>query len=81
MANVYSKGRKGSWRMEHIHMQLQQLFEEVEQLENKLKERTTEQTNAHYDMQQTSLQHIAHQLDNMEQRIEKKETYMFVPAI
>ncbi|WP_297991043.1 hypothetical protein [Anoxybacillus sp.] len=67
--------------MEHIHMQLQQLFEEVEQLENKLKERTTEQTNAHYDMQQTSLQHIAHQLDNMEQRIEKKETYMFVPAI
>ncbi|KHF30747.1 hypothetical protein LR68_00698 [Anoxybacillus sp. BCO1] len=25
--------RKGSWRMEHIQMQLQQLFEEIEQLE------------------------------------------------
>lgn len=81
MANVYGKGRKGSWRMEHIQMQLQQLFDEIEQLENKLKERTTEQMNTHYDMQQHSLQDIERQLDNIEQQIEKKETYMFAPAI
>ncbi|SFA50087.1 hypothetical protein SAMN05216169_102322 [Anoxybacillus pushchinoensis] len=81
MANVYGKGRKGSWRMEHIQMQLQQLFDEIEQLENKLKERTTEQMNTHYDMQQHSLQDIERQLDNIEQQIEKKETYMFVQAI
>lgn len=81
MANVYGKGRKGSWRMEHIQMQLQQLFEEIEQLENKLKERTTEQMVTHYDMQQDSLQAIERQLDNIERRIEEKETYMFVPAI
>ena len=81
MANVYGKRRKGSWRMEHIQMQLQQLFEEIEQLENKLKERTTEQMVTHYDMQQDGLQAIERQLDNIERRIEKKETYMFVPAI
>lgn len=81
MANVYGKRRKGSWRMEHIQMQLQQLFEEIEQLENKLKARTTEQMVTHYDMQQDSLQAIERQLDNIERRIEKKETYMFVPAI
>ncbi|MBW7649531.1 hypothetical protein [Anoxybacillus sp. ST4] len=67
--------------MEHIQMQLQQLFDEIEQLENKLKERTTEQMNTHYDMQQHSLQDIERQLDNIEQQIEKKETYMFAPAI
>ncbi|WP_091702784.1 hypothetical protein [Anoxybacillus pushchinoensis] len=67
--------------MEHIQMQLQQLFDEIEQLENKLKERTTEQMNTHYDMQQHSLQDIERQLDNIEQQIEKKETYMFVQAI
>ncbi|EMT47425.1 hypothetical protein [Anoxybacillus flavithermus] len=67
--------------MEHIQMQLQQLFDEIEQLENKLKERTTEQMDTHYDMQQHSLQDIERQLDNIEQQIEKKETYMFAPAI
>ncbi|WP_042535474.1 hypothetical protein [Anoxybacillus ayderensis] len=67
--------------MEHIQMQLQQLFEEIEQLEKKLKERTTEQMDTHYDMQQDSLQGIERQLNNIEQQIEKKETYMFVPAI
>ncbi|MGG6431486.1 hypothetical protein ACPF7I_08515 [Anoxybacillus sp. D401a] len=67
--------------MEHIQMQLQQLFDEIEQLENKLKERTTEQMNTHYDMQQDSLQDIERQLDNIEQQIEKKETYTFAPAI
>lgn len=81
MENMYGKGRKGSWRMEHIQMQLQQLFDEIEQLENKLKERTAEQMATHYDMQQDSLQAIERQLDNIERRIEKKETYMFVPAI
>ncbi len=81
MANVYGKGRKGSWRMEHIQMQLQQLFEEIEQLEHKLKERTEEQMAAHYDMQQDSLQDIERQLDNMERQMEKKETYTFAPAI
>ncbi|ACJ33519.1 hypothetical protein AF6_1148 [Anoxybacillus flavithermus TNO-09.006] len=81
MENVYGKGRKGSWRMEHIQMQLQQLFDEIEQLENKLKERTAEQMATHYDMQQDRLQHIERQLDNIEQQIEKKETYTFAPAI
>lgn len=73
MENVYGKGRKGSWRMEHIQMQLQQLFDEIEQLENKLKERTAEQMATHYDMQQDRLQHIECQLDNIEQQIEKKK--------
>ncbi|CUA79451.1 hypothetical protein [Anoxybacillus suryakundensis] len=67
--------------MEHIQMQLQQLFEEIEQLEHKLKERTEEQMAAHYDMQQDSLQDIERQLDNMERQMEKKETYTFAPAI
>ncbi|WP_461200615.1 hypothetical protein [Anoxybacillus sp. TBDG-1] len=67
--------------MEHIQMQLQQLFEEIEQLENKLKERIEEQMATHYDMQQDSLQHIERQLDNMERQVEKKETYTFAPAI
>ncbi|MGG3998226.1 hypothetical protein [Anoxybacillus kestanbolensis] len=67
--------------MEHIQMQLQQLFDEIEQLENKLKERTAEQMATHYDMQQDSLQAIERQLDNIEQQIEKKETYTFAPAI
>ncbi|KHF30748.1 hypothetical protein LR68_00699 [Anoxybacillus sp. BCO1] len=35
----------------------------------------------HYDMQQDSLQDIERQLNNIEQQIEKKKTYMFVPAI
>lgn len=81
MANVYGKGRKGSWRMEHIQMQLQQLFEEIEQLENKLKERTEEQMATHYDMQQDSLQDIERQLDNIERQMEKREIYTFAPAI
>ncbi|MBB5355844.1 ElaB/YqjD/DUF883 family membrane-anchored ribosome-binding protein [Anoxybacillus mongoliensis] len=67
--------------MEHIQMQLQQLLDDIEQLENKLKERTAEQMATHYDMQQDSLQDIERQLDNMERQIEKKETYTFAPAI